>query len=83
MLARILGAWCRSRDHRILSYHLTLQRTGCESIETTMRTRRLLWAGVLIRMDNRRLPRGIMVGTLENPGPWTGRQGERVDGLCG
>ena len=68
MLPRILGAWCRSKDHRILSYHLALQRTGCESIETTVRTRRLLWAGELIRMDNRRLPRRIMVGTLENPG---------------
>ena len=40
MLLRIIGAWCRSRDHRILSYHLALQRTGCESIETTVRTRR-------------------------------------------
>ena len=26
MLLRILGAWCRSWDHRILSYHLALQR---------------------------------------------------------
>ena len=32
MLLRVLGAWCRSRNHRILSYHLALQRTGCESI---------------------------------------------------
>ena len=56
MLLRILGVLYRSRDHRILSYHLALQRTGCESIETTVRTRRLLWVGALIRMDNRRLP---------------------------
>ena len=48
MLRRILGAWCRSRNHRILSYRLALQRTGCESIDTTMRKRRLLWAGALI-----------------------------------
>ena len=27
-----------------------------------------MWAGALIRMDARRLPRRIMVGTLENPG---------------
>ena len=52
MLLRILGAWCRSRDHRILSCRIALQRTSCESFETTVRTR-LLWAGVLIRMDNR------------------------------
>ena len=68
MLLRILGAWYRSPDHQIFSYHLALQRTGCESIETVMRTRRLLWADALIRMDNRRLPIRIMVGTLENPG---------------
>ena len=68
MLLRTLGAWCRSQDHRIPSYHLALQRAGCESIETTVRTRRLLWAGALIGMDNRRLPRQIMVGTPENPG---------------
>ena len=48
MLLRILGTWYRSRDHRILSYNLALQRTGCERIETTVRTRRLLWAGTLI-----------------------------------
>ena len=68
MLLRILGALCRSQDHRILSYDLSLQRTGCESIETTVRTRRLLWTGALIRMHNCRLPRRIMLGTLENPG---------------
>ena len=27
-----------------------------------------MWEGALIRMDNRRLPRRIMVGTLDNPG---------------
>ena len=68
MLLRILGAWCRSWDHQILSYNLTLQRTDCESIETTMCARRLLWTGALIRMDNRVLPRRIMVGTFEYPG---------------
>ena len=41
VLLRILGAWCRAQDHRVLSYAEALQRTGCESIETTVRTRRL------------------------------------------
>ena len=86
MFLWILGACYRSRDHRILSYHLALQRTGCKSIETTMRTRRLLWAGALIRMDNRRLPRRIMWWTFKNPGrrgrggkeeEWTGLRGRR------
>ena len=78
MLLRILGAWCRSRNHRILSYRLALQRTGCESIDTTMRKRRLLWAGALIRMDNRRLPKRVMMGTLENPGQ-RGRRGKEKE----
>ena len=51
VLLRILGAWCRAQNHRFLSYAEALQRTGCESIETTVRTRRLQWAGALIRMD--------------------------------
>ena len=47
-LLRILGAWCKSPNKRILSYKDALQRTECESIETTVRTRRLLWAGALL-----------------------------------
>ncbi|CAN0212882.1 unnamed protein product [Ascophyllum nodosum] len=39
--------------------------TGCESIETTLRTRRLLWAGTLLRMSGGRLPKRIVFGNLE------------------
>ena len=39
-----------------------------ESIETTMRTRRLLWAGVLLRMGDHRLTKRVMSGELENAG---------------
>ena len=46
----------------------TLQRTQCESIETTVRTRRLLWAGALLRMGDHRLPKRVMSGELENAG---------------
>ena len=42
-----------------------LEITRCESIETTLRTRRLLWAGTLIRMSGGRLPKRIMFGNLE------------------
>ena len=42
MLLRILGAWCKSSNKRTLSYKDALQRTECESIETTVRTKRLL-----------------------------------------
>ena len=37
------------------SYNRALEITGCESIETTLRTRRRLWAGALIRMSGGRL----------------------------
>ena len=66
VLLRILGAWCKSPNKRILSYKDALQQTKCESIETTVRTRRLLWAGALLRMGDHRLPKRVMSGELEN-----------------
>ena len=68
VLLRILGAWCKAQDHRFLSYAEALQRTGCESIETTVRTRRLQWAGALIGMDGGKLPNRVMFGGMERPG---------------
>ena len=68
MLLRVLGAWCKSPNKRILSYKDALHRTQCESIETTVRTRRLLWAGALLRMGDHRLPKRVMSGELENAG---------------
>ena len=68
MLVQILGAWCKSQNKRILSYKNALQRTKCESIEITLRTRRLLWAGALLRMGDHRLPKRVMSRELENAG---------------
>ena len=68
MLLRILGTWCKSPNKRILSYKDALHRTQCESIETTVRTRRLLWAGALLRIGDHRLPKRVMSGDLENAG---------------
>ena len=43
-----------------------LEITGCcESIETTLRTIRFLWAGTLIRMSDGRLPERVVFGNLE------------------
>ena len=43
-----------------------LEMIRCESIETTLRTRRLfLWAGALIRMSGGRLLKRIVFGNLE------------------
>ena len=49
VLLRIIGAQRKRPDHRMTSYNRTLEITGCESIETTLRTRIILWAGTLIR----------------------------------
>ena len=68
MLLQILGAWCKSPNKRILSYKDALQRTQCESIEATVRTRRLLLAGALLRMGDHRLPKRVMSGELKNAG---------------
>ena len=53
------------RGDRMTSYNRALEITGCESIETTLRTRRLLWAGTLLRMSGGRLPKRIVFGNLE------------------
>ena len=42
VLLRIIGAQRKRLDHRMTSYNRALEITGCESIETTLRTRRLL-----------------------------------------
>ena len=68
MLLRILGAWCKSPNKRILSYKDALQRTECESIETKPCARGVLWAGALLRMGDKRLPKRVMSGELENAG---------------
>ena len=51
VLLRIIGAQRKRQDHRMTSYNRALEITRCESIETTLRTRILLWAGTLIRMS--------------------------------
>ena len=65
VLLRIIGAQRKRPDHRMTSYNRALEITGCESIETTLRTRILLWAGTLLRMSGGRLPKRIVFGNLE------------------
>ena len=79
MLLRILRAWWKSPNKRILSYKDALQRTQCESIEATVRTKRLLWAGALLRMGDHRLPKEVMSGKVENAGK-RGPGGRRKSG---
>ena len=65
VLLRIIGAQRKRPDHRMTSYNRALEITGCESIETTLRTGRLLWAETLLRMSGGRLPKRIVFGNLE------------------
>ena len=65
VLLRIIEAQRKRPDHRMTSYNRALEKTWCESIETTLPTRRLLWAGTLLRMSDGRLPKRIMFGNLE------------------
>ena len=65
VLLRIIGAQRKRPDRWMTSYNRALEITRCESIETALRTRRLLWAGTLIRMSSGRLPKRIMFGNLE------------------
>ena len=62
---RIIGAQRKRPDHRMTPYNRALEITGCESIETTLRTRILLLPGTLLRMSGGRLPKRIMFGNLE------------------
>ena len=60
-----------------MSYAKALQKAQCESVHTTIRKRRLLFAGVVQRAKPERLTRRAMFGTMdggENPGP--GRPGK-------
>ena len=65
LLRIIIRAERKRSDHRMTSYNRVIEIIRCESIETTWRTRRLLWAAALIRMSGGRLPNRVMFGNLE------------------
>ena len=71
LLLKNIGFQRRQRtDH--LMYVETLKKTQRESIETTIRKRRLLFAGAVQWTTNERLTHRVMFGTMvggENPGP--------------
>ena len=65
VLLRIIGTRLQRPDHRMTSYNRALEIARCESIEATLRTKRLWWAGTLIQMSGGRLPKQIVFGNLE------------------
>ena len=62
---RIIGAQRKRSDLWMTSYNRALEISGRDSIEMTLRTRRFLLAGALIRMSGGRLSERIILGNLE------------------
>ena len=56
-----------------MSYAKALKKTGSQSVEATIRHRRLLFAGAFARQDDKRLPKRLLFGERleggEDPGP--------------
>ena len=64
MLLRCLGWRKRKCEDHTLSYANALVKADSESIETTVRRRRMLFAGFVARMGEERLPRRVMFGEM-------------------
>ena len=75
LLLRIIGFRRKDRiGYKPLSYWEVLERTGSERIETTIRKRRLGFAGALVRQGDSRLSKRVMFGRLAVQGPNRGGQ---------
>ena len=71
LLLRVIGYRRERGTYRQLSYTQALKKTGCQSVEATIRQRRLLFAGAMARQPAGRLPKRLMDGKLvggEDPG---------------
>ena len=63
-LTRCIGWRKHNRADPPVSYLDTLVKTGSESIEATLRRRRILFAGFVARMKDTRLPKCVMFGEM-------------------
>ena len=63
-LTRCIGWRMHNRADHPISYRDTLVKTGSESIEATLRRRRILVAGFVARMEDARLPKCVMFGEM-------------------
>ena len=71
LLLRVIGYRRERGTYRQLSYAQAPKKTGCQSVEATIRQRRLLFAGAMARQPAGRLPKRLMDGKLvggEDPG---------------
>eukprot|EP00752_Nemacystus_decipiens_P014381 g12791.t1 len=75
LLTRCIGWSKRNRTDRPQSYAETLLRTVCEeAIDATVRKRRLCFAGFVMRMNDDRLPKRALLGTLATGKGYCGGQ---------
>ena len=63
-LTRCIGWRKHNRADHPISCLDTLLKTGSESIEATLRRRRILFAGFVARMEDMKLPKCVMVGEM-------------------
>ena len=71
LLLRVIRYRRERGTYRQLSYAQALKKTGCQSVEATIRQRRLLFAGPMARQPAGRLPKRLIDGKLvggEDPG---------------
>ena len=64
LLLRLIGYRRERSTYRQLSYAQALKKTGCQSVEDTIRQRRLLFAGAMATQPAGRLPKRLMDGKL-------------------
>ena len=74
MLLRCLIWRNRERDDHTLSYAHALAKTASESIDAIVRKRRILFAGFVARMGERRLPQRVMFRELVGGKGYSGGQ---------
>ena len=64
LLLRDIGYRRKRGTYRQLSYAQALKRVGCQSVEATVRQRRLHFAGAIANQPDGRLPKRLMFGEL-------------------
>ena len=74
-----IGAHRKRPDHRMTSYNRALEINEGGSVQTTLRTRRFLGPGTLIRTSGGRLPKRLVFGNLEGDAARRGRGGKEKE----
>ena len=80
-LPRCIGRRKNNRADHPISYQDTLIKTGSDSIEATLRRRRILFTAFVARTGDTRLPKCVMFGELVEGAVCVGGLGKRVDGV--